>query len=142
MEAGQTRSPQTCQIWILLGKNSDTEEYEMSIRRMETTPILHRIVEHNGVVYLAGFTADDTSTSPKAQTKNILAKIDKHLAMAGTDKSKLLTATIYVSDMSIKPQMNEGWNEWVEPENFPTRACVATGLDGGADVEIVVSAAK
>jgi 2-iminobutanoate/2-iminopropanoate deaminase len=114
----------------------------MTILRTETTPILHRIVEYNGIVYLAGFTADDTSASAKAQTENILAKIDKHLAMAGTDKSKLLTATIYVSDMSAKPQMNEAWTAWLKPELFPTRACVATGLDGGADVEIVVSAAK
>lgn len=114
----------------------------MSIRRTETTPILHRVVEYNGVAYLAGFTADDTTASAKAQTENVLAKIDKYLAMAGTDKSKLLTATIYVSDMSVKAQMNEAWNAWIEPENFPTRACVATGLDGGADVEIVVSAAK
>ena len=73
---------------------------------------------------------------------NILAKIDKRLAMAGTDKSKLLTATVYVSDISLKAEMNEVWTAWLDPANKPTRACIAVGLDGGADVEIMVSAAK
>jgi len=114
----------------------------MEIVRKETTAIFSRVVEHNGVVYLAGFTADDTSASMKAQTEDVLAKIDKYLAMAGTNKSKLLTAMIYVSEISKKPEMNEVWTAWTDPDNRPTRACVSAGLDDGADVEIVVSAAK
>lgn len=114
----------------------------MTIIRRQPTAIFSAVVEHNGVVYLAGITADDTSASVKAQTDNILAKIDTRLAMAGTDKSKLLTATVYLSDISLKAEMNEAWTAWLAPANKPTRACVAVGLDGGADVEIVVSASK
>lgn len=114
----------------------------MIIRREERTPIFHKIVEYNGVVYLSGVTADDKSAPPKIQAVNILGKIDTHLSLAGTDRSKLLTATVYVSDMAFKPEVNEAWMAWLEPSNMPARACVAVGLDGGADVEIVVTAAK
>ena len=114
----------------------------MSITRKDPSAIFNRIVEHSGIVYLAGLTADDTSQPIKAQTENVLAKIDALLAAAGTDKTKLLTAMIYITDMSLKPAMNEAWTAWTQPEIMPTRACVAVGLDGGADVEIVVTAAK
>lgn len=114
----------------------------MTIIRKQTGAILSALVEYNGVVYLAGVTADDNTASVKAQTENILSKIDERLAMAGTDKTKLLTATVYVSDISLKAEMNAAWTAWLDPASVPTRACVAVGLDGGADVEIVVSAAK
>lgn len=114
----------------------------MTIIRKQPGAILSAVVEHNGIVYLAGVTADDESVSVREQTENILGKIDKRLAMAGTDKTKLLTATVYLSDISLKPQMNEAWTAWLDPKNKPTRACVAVGLEGDAKVEIVVSAAK
>ena len=115
----------------------------MSIKRTEIGPIMSRTAEHNGVVYLCGLTADDRSADVKGQTKEILDKIDALLASAGSSKSKLLTATVYLSDMSTKTAMNEVWQTWIDPANPPTRACVGTAL-GTPDtlVEIVVSAAK
>ena len=72
----------------------------MSIKRTEVGPIMSRIAEHNSVVYLCGLTADDRSADVKGQTKEILDKIDARLASAGSCKSKLLTATVYLSDLS------------------------------------------
>ena len=81
-----------------------------------------------------------TSSKNAAQ---VLKKIDGYLAQAGTDKSKLLSATVYVADMSQKPMMNEAWQAWLSPGNHPTRACVCTGLGSPETlVEIVVTAAK
>lgn len=115
----------------------------MNIRRTERGPIMSRVVEHNGVVYLCGLTADDQKAPVKGQTEQILTKIDKYLAAAGTSKSKLLTATVYLSDMSLKPAMNEVWQAWIDPDNPPTRACVGTALGTPQTlIEIVVSAAK
>lgn len=115
----------------------------MSINRHDLNETMSKVVEHNGVVYVAGNTADDKSVGMKEQTEQVLAKIDGFLAKAGTDKSKLLAATIYVSDMSQKPAMNEAWSAWVDRDNPPTRACVAVELGTPETlVEIVVNAAK
>ena len=114
----------------------------MSITRHEVGPMMSKVVEHGGVVYLAGLTADDSSGDIKAQTRQILDTIDRNLAMAGSDKSKLLTATIYVTDIRNRPAMNQIWNAWIDPANPPTRACVETNLAGETLVEIVVTAAK
>ncbi len=115
----------------------------MNIKRTEVGPIMSRIVEHGGVVYLCGLTADDRAADIKGQTKEILGKIEALLTRAGSGKSKLLTATIYLSDMSTKAAMNEVWQAWIDPANPPTRACVGTVL-GTSDtlIEIVASAAK
>jgi len=103
---------------------------------------LSRAVTYNGTAYLAGLTADNRSASMKGQTEEVLGKIDALLKLAGTDKSQLLTAMVYVSDMRLKPQMDEAWTAWVAPENTPARACVETRL-GTPDtlVEIMVIAA-
>ena len=115
----------------------------MSINRHDLNETMSKVVEHNGVVYVAGNTADDRSVGMKEQTEQVLAKIDGFLAKAGTDKSKLLAATVYVSDMSQKPAMNEAWSAWIDRDNPPTRACVAVELGTPETlVEIVVNAAK
>lgn len=115
----------------------------MSITRHEPSGHLSKAVEHNGVVYVAGLTATNKSVGIKQQTEEVLKKIDGYLEASGTNKSKLLAATIYISDMSQKNAMNEAWLAWVDPKNLPTRACVAVEL-GSKDtlVEIVVTAAK
>ena len=64
----------------------------MVIERKETGPRTNRVVVHNGTVYLAGFTADDPKLPIQSQTRQVLDKIDRHLAMAGSDKTRLLTA--------------------------------------------------
>ncbi len=114
----------------------------MSITRHNVGPIMSRIVEHNGVVYLAGLTAEDKSGDIKAQTQEILDKVDALLAKAGTDKSKALTAMIYVTDIRNRPAMNEVYGAWIDKANPPTRACVEADLEGNTLIEIVVTAAK
>lgn len=107
------------------------------------TPIMHRVVEHNGIVYVGGTTCDDESLDMAGQTREILAKIDRYLAEAGTDKTKLLTATIFVTDLGKKPDMDVVWKAWVGPEELPTRATVGVAdLGGDTLIEVVVAAYK
>jgi enamine deaminase RidA (YjgF/YER057c/UK114 family) len=113
-----------------------------NVIRHQSDSRLSRVVVHNGVAYLAGLTADNREASMKAQTEEILNKIDALLQVAGTSKSRLLTATIYVSDMKQKAAMDEAWIAWVDPQNTPARATVRADLGTPQTlVEIVVSAA-
>jgi 2-iminobutanoate/2-iminopropanoate deaminase len=101
------------------------------------------VVEHNGTVYVAGTTAEDRSVGMKQQTAQVLARIDGLLAKAGTNKAKLLAATVSVSDMAQKAAMNEAWLAWIDLKNPPPRACVAVELGSKETlVEIAVTAAK
>lgn len=115
----------------------------MTIEHLESGDILSQAVEHDGIVNVCGLTADDLKANVRGQTEQVLRKIDDLLARCGTDKSKLLTATIYLTDINQKPQMNEAWTSWLGTLKRPTRACVGSVL-GSPDtlVEIVVSAAK
>lgn len=100
-------------------------------------------VIHNKVVYVSGVVAKDTSADVKAQIKDILKEIDRRLEHAGTDKSKLLTALIWLKDIdSDFGTLNEVWEQWVHPEGRPARA-TSQALMASADVlaEITVSAA-
>ena len=115
----------------------------MSIERHEPSGHLSKAVEHNGTVYIAGTTASDRSVGMKEQTAQVLKTIDGLLDKCGTNKSKLLAATVYVSDMAQKGAMNDAWLAWIDPKNPPTRACVAVELGSPTTlVEIVVTAAK
>jgi len=115
----------------------------MSTKRIDLSANMSKAVEHGGVVYVAGITADDNSVGMKEQTEQVLTKIDGYLAKTGTDRSKLLAATVYISDMSQKAAMNEAWIAWIDSANPPTRACVAVELGSPKTlVEIVVTAAK
>jgi len=100
-------------------------------------------VEFNGVVYLAGQVATDLSAGMKEQTEDVLRQIDALLAKCGSNKSRILSATVYVSDMAKKPQMDEAWMAWVDRRNPPARATVEAQL-GSPDtlVEIMCTAAK
>jgi enamine deaminase RidA (YjgF/YER057c/UK114 family) len=100
-------------------------------------------VEFNGVVYLAGQVATDLSAGMKEQTEDVLRQIDALLAKCGSHKSRILSATVYVSDMARKPQMDEAWMAWVDRRNPPARATVEAQL-GSPDtlVEIMCTAAK
>jgi enamine deaminase RidA (YjgF/YER057c/UK114 family) len=100
-------------------------------------------VIHGDTVYLQGLTANDESLDVKGQTREILAKIDALLAEAGSDKSKLLCANIWLTDIKTWGQMNEVWEAWVSPGNTPARATVEAKLARpGLKVEIMVQAAK
>jgi enamine deaminase RidA (YjgF/YER057c/UK114 family) len=114
-----------------------------TITRQQSDSRLSRLVTHNGIVYLAGLTSDNRGAPMKAQTEEILNKIDDMLKIAGTDKSRLLSAMVYITDMRLKSQRDEAWTAWIDPKNAPTRACVETRL-GTPDtlVEIMVVAAQ
>ncbi len=114
----------------------------MNITRYDAGARFCRAVAYNGVVYLAGMTADDTSGDTVAQTKGTLAKIDRYLEMSGTDKSKLLSATIWLRDIADFALMNSVWDTWVDKNNMPVRATVEARLAADAiRVEIMVVAA-
>lgn len=114
-----------------------------TIARHQSDARLSRVVTHNGIAYLAGLTADNRGASMKAQTEEILKKIEALLKLVGSDKSRLLSAMVYVTDMRLKPQMDEAWTAWIDPHHTPARACVETRL-GTPDtlVEIMVVAAQ
>ena len=116
----------------------------MTIQRFETGPRMSQAVVHGNTVYLAGIVANKTAgESVTKQTQEILAIIDGHLAKAGTDKSKLLSATIYLSDIKTFSEMNAVWDAWVSPGNTPARATVEARLANPQyTVEIMVTAAK
>lgn len=114
----------------------------MSIQRFHVGPRLSDMAVHNGTIYLAGQVADDTSQNMAGQTKQILVTIDRLLMEAGSDKTKILSTTIYVSDMAEFPAMNAAWDAWVVPGATPPRATVEAKLAKPAyKVEIQVIAA-
>ena len=113
----------------------------MSVEHLDSGEILSQATIHNGIAYVCGQTAGDCDGDITAQTKEVLAKIDDRLAKCGTDKSKMLMVTIYMSDMSEKPAMNEVWLDWLGDTIRPARACVGAPLGPGVLVEIVVNAA-
>src|ERR1700684_1661920 len=116
----------------------------MTIQRFDTGPRMSQVVVHGDTVYLAGIVANTTAgESVTRQPQHILAIIDGRLAKAETDKSKLLTTTIYITDMKTFPEMNAAWDAWVSPGNTPARATVEVQLAAPKyNVEIMVTAAK
>ena len=112
------------------------------IERIENGQRFCRVMKHNGIVYLSGLTADDTAGDVVAQTKDVLAKIDRYLQLAGTDRSKLLTAQIWLRDIADFDRMNSVWDGWIDPAAMPVRATVEARLAGASlRVEIMVTAA-
>lgn len=114
----------------------------MTITRSIRTPIMHRAVEANGFVFLGGTIADDTSRSMGEQTTSILTKIAGWLKEVGSDASRIVQASIFVTDLSKKKEMDAAWTAFFG-DDLPTRATVGVGdLGGGAMIEVVVVAAK
>src|SRR3979490_3635778 len=94
----------------------------MTIQRFDTGPRMSQVVIHRDPVYLAGVVANKAAgESVTKQTQEVLSIIDSHLAKAGSDKSKLLTATIYLTDMNTFAEMNAVWDGWVSAGNTPRR---------------------
>ena len=115
----------------------------MEITRHNPGPRMSQAVEHNGVVYLAGQVANDMGADVTTQTQQVLAKIDALLDAAGSDKSRLLWAQLWVTDMRNFAAMNEVWDAWIDPTNPPVRAGLCSDLAApGYLVEIMVTAAK
>jgi len=101
----------------------------MQIKRIESSARMSQAVVANGFVFLAGQVATDPSTSDvEAQTRQVLAEIDRLLALAGTSKQKILTATIYLADVASFADMNRAWEAWVPADAKPARATVEAKL--------------
>jgi enamine deaminase RidA (YjgF/YER057c/UK114 family) len=116
----------------------------MAIERHEVGPRMSKAVVHGNTVYLAGIVADNPKgKSVPDQTRDILRQIDGLLARAGSDKTKLLSANIWLADMGTFAEMNSVWDAWVSPGNTPARATVEARLaTPDYKVEIMVAAAK
>ncbi len=113
----------------------------MSIERLHSGPRMSQAVTHAGVVYLAG-QVGAPGEDAAAQTRAVLAQVDSLLAEAGTDKSRLLTATIWLADMADFGAMNAVWEEWIGGANAPTRATGEVRLaTPDYKVEVIVTAA-
>lgn len=115
----------------------------MTIKRIGAGKRMSEAVIHGGKVYLAGFVAEKAAgMSVKEQTKDILAQIDETLKQAGSDKTKILKANIWLTDIKTWGEMNEAWDAWVVAGQTPARATVESKLAApGLDVEIMVEAA-
>src|SRR3546814_2338953 len=112
------------------------------IKRINVEKRLSDMAIYNGVAYLAGQVPDDGSLSMEGQTAQVLATIDKLLEIAGTDKSRILMAQIFVANMAEFGGMNKAWDAWVADGNAPPRATVEARLaNPDLKVEIVVTAA-
>ena len=112
------------------------------IQRLHPGPRMSQAVIHGDTVYLAGQVATDPAADVAGQTRQVLGEIDRLLADAGTDKSRILTATIYLADIGTFAQMNSVWDTWVPAGHTPARATVEAKLAAPAyKVEIQVVAA-
>jgi len=115
----------------------------MTLKRIGAGDRMSEAVIHNGMIYLAGMVAETTvGKSVKEQTKDILSQIDDILKQAGSDKTKIVKANIWLTDIKTWAEMNEAWDAWVVKGQTPARATVESKLAApGLDVEIMVEAA-
>jgi enamine deaminase RidA (YjgF/YER057c/UK114 family) len=115
----------------------------MSIQRINPSSRLSQAVVHGDTIYIAGQVAGDTTADIIGQTRQILTKIEALLSEAGSDKSKLLSANIWLSNVALYDSMNSVWDAWVTPGSPPARATVGAPLAGPQYlVEIAAIAAK
>jgi enamine deaminase RidA (YjgF/YER057c/UK114 family) len=112
----------------------------MVVERIQSGPRMSQAVIHNKTVYLAGQVADNArGAGVAAQTQEILANIDRLLREAGSDKTQLLSATIWLTDMATFGEMNKVWESWVIPGATPARATVSSPQLAGTDYKIEIS---
>ncbi|MBK9079909.1 MAG: RidA family protein [Hyphomicrobium sp.] len=115
----------------------------MSIKRHESTAVYSKVTEANGLVFTAGVIPTDLSRDCEGQTVEVLAEIDRVLALCGTDKSKVVQATVWLNDIRHRDAMNKAWGAWLGGKDAPARACIEGKLiDPRMLVEISVVAAK
>ena len=116
------------------------------ITRLRSNAKLSRIVKYNGVVYLCGQVDEHYNehiNDIQAQTQGVLARIDEHLAVAGTNKSKMLYASVVVKHRSLIPSVNEMWNQWLADCVPPARTCIQAEMaNDNILLEITVQAAE
>lgn len=104
------------------------EPFLMQIKRFQPGARMSQFVVHGNLGFMAGQVADDTTLDVKGQTTQILAKIDRLLAEGGSDKTKILSANIWLADYRSFAEMNEVWDAWVPQGDTPARACVESKL--------------
>lgn len=115
----------------------------MNITRLHIGDTLSEVAIHNGTVYLAGQIAEDTTQNIQGQTREVLAHIDRLLAEAGSDKTRILSCQIFIADVQDFDGMNEAWNAWVPEGQTPPRATVGVRFpDARRLIEIIVVAAS
>lgn len=106
------------------------------------TNIGYRAVEHQGVLHLSGFVADDLSQDMAGQTQQVLNKIADTLGQLGSSKDRLLSAVVFLADFNAKEAMNGVWVKWFDDQSLPTRSTIGVAdLGPGVLIEVVVSAA-
>ena len=110
----------------------------MTIKRVQQKTRMSRAVIHQGVAYLCGQVTGDETLDIKVQTHSMLDRVDQLLADINTDKSKLLSSTIYLADMADFDAMNEVWDNWVTEGHAPARACVQAAM-AGPDLLVEIS---
>jgi enamine deaminase RidA (YjgF/YER057c/UK114 family) len=113
----------------------------MIMRFSGLTPTRSRAVVHDGLVFTVAVSPEGDATFYE-QTRKALKRIDEGLAMSGTDKSRILSAIVYIADIARKEEMNKAWDEWVDRANPPVRACLGVDLEPPHLVEIVITAAQ
>ena len=115
----------------------------MAFKRIGAGNHMSDTVIHGDKIYLSGYIAETTvGKSVKEQTQDILGQIDETLKQASTDKTRIIKANIWLTDIAAWAEMNEAWDAWVVPSQAPARATVEARLAGpGLDVEIMVEAA-
>ena len=106
------------------------------------TPTRSRAVATDDLVFTVAVAPDPVPPSVYEQALKVFARIDESLALCGTDKSKILAATIYLNDVTQKAELNRAWDAWVDRANPPMRACVGVDIEAPHLVEILVTAAK
>jgi len=110
-----------------------------TIRRIEPGQRMSRAVVHGSTVYLQGLTPTERAGDIRAQTRSVLQRIDEALAAAGSDKTRLLTVTIYLANIGDWAAMNEVWDAWIVPPELPARTTVEARL-AATDLKIEVTA--
>jgi enamine deaminase RidA (YjgF/YER057c/UK114 family) len=114
----------------------------MEIKRFNKSSRMSQTVVHNSTVYLSGIVPSDHTADIAGQTRQVLDAIDQRLALAGSDKSKLLSAQVMLSDRADFAAMNAVWEAWIDPANPPARMTVqAQVISPSARIEIMVIAA-
>jgi enamine deaminase RidA (YjgF/YER057c/UK114 family) len=112
----------------------------MAERHLQT-PIMHRAVHHAGLVFIGGTACDDETLDMAGQAREVFAKLDRYLAEAGSDKTRMLSVTLYLTDLAQKPAMDAIWKEWLPASALPARVCIAVSdLGGDARLEASVIA--
>lgn len=112
------------------------------IERNHQTPIMHRYVRHGDTLYFGGIVGSDMSAGMAEQTAQACSSLEQLLLEAGSGKDRLLSVTIYITDMELKGQMNESWLAWLDAADLPARATIGVSdLTPGCLIEIVATAA-